>query len=206
MDRQFAISQLARLDLNKLTPEERAEELDTMQCERWDEDPRWHTIPLDIRNEFEAGELTYPPSDPRYDGVLLLSLSRRYVLATNSFLLKRLQEDGIEVDAVVGEPVQLEACPCCGYRTIGSRGAYQICRVCWWEDDGQDDGNADVVMGGPNRHLSLTQGRINFLKEGLANPQREDLRRHQDPPNMYARGRVFVLSSDGDGVDEVGAP
>jgi hypothetical protein len=39
---------------------------------------------------------------------------------------------------------------------------------------------ADNVRGGPNYHLSLTQGRINFLKHGISDPDREDLREHQD--------------------------
>lgn len=28
-----------------------------------------------------------------------------------------------------------ETCPCCGYRTLPERGAYDLCPVCWWEDD-----------------------------------------------------------------------
>jgi hypothetical protein len=47
-------------------------------------------------------------------------------------------------------------CPCCGYRTLLERGAYDICQVCFWEDDGQDDHDADVVRGGPSYELSLT--------------------------------------------------
>ncbi|MEW9527386.1 hypothetical protein [Microbispora sp. NPDC049125] len=30
--------------------------------------------------------------------------------------------------------------------------------VCFWEDDGQDDHDADEVHGGPDFELSLTQG------------------------------------------------
>ena len=30
-------------------------------------------------------------------------------------------------------------CPCCGHGTLDERGAYEICDVCGWEDDGQDD-------------------------------------------------------------------
>ena len=59
-------------------------------------------------------------------------------------------------------------CPCCGYRTLDERGGYDICPVCYWEDDGQDDEDADVVKGGPNGDLSLTQARQNFKKYGAA--------------------------------------
>ena len=35
-----------------------------------------------------------------------------------------------------------------------------MCPTCMWEDDGQDDHDADIVRGGPNSDLSLTQARI----------------------------------------------
>jgi hypothetical protein len=57
-------------------------------------------------------------------------------------------------------------CPCCGYWTLDARGDYDICPVCFWEDDGQDDHDADVVRGGPNGRLSLTQARVNFRQFG----------------------------------------
>lgn len=53
-------------------------------------------------------------------------------------------------------------CPCCGYPTLREAGAYEICILCWWEDDGQGEDEADVVRGGPNGDLSLTVARANF--------------------------------------------
>jgi hypothetical protein len=53
-------------------------------------------------------------------------------------------------------------CPCCGYPTLPERAAYEICVLCWWEDDGQDDLDADEVRGGPNGALSLSAARANF--------------------------------------------
>lgn len=61
-------------------------------------------------------------------------------------------------------------CPCCGSRTVGERAEYEICPVCFWEDDGQDDNDADVVRGGPNQELSLTAARENYKRFGAANP------------------------------------
>jgi hypothetical protein len=57
-------------------------------------------------------------------------------------------------------------CPCCGFLTLPERGAYDICQVCFWEDDGQDDHDADDVRGGPNGTLSLTEARSNFVGIG----------------------------------------
>jgi hypothetical protein len=61
-------------------------------------------------------------------------------------------------------------CPCCRNLTLGERGVYEICEVCWWEDDGQDDAGADVVRGGPNGKLSLTEARENFGRYGACKP------------------------------------
>ena len=64
------------------------------------------------------------------------------------------------------EDGSLYPCPCCGYKTLSERGGFKICPVCFWEDDGQDDAEADLVRGGPNYSLSLTQARANFERIG----------------------------------------
>ncbi len=65
-------------------------------------------------------------------------------------------------------------CPCCRYVTLGERSAYEICPVCFWEDDGQDDHDADEVRGGPNRGLSLTGARHNFARLGASDARRAE--------------------------------
>ena len=57
-----------------------------------------------------------------------------------------------------------ERCPCCGYYTIKHKGSFEICYLCDWEDDGQNDSNADRITGGPNGDYSLTEARKNFTK------------------------------------------
>ncbi len=56
------------------------------------------------------------------------------------------------------------ACPCCQYPTLSERGGYEICCLCNWEDDGQDDADADAVRGAPNGSYSLTEARENFRR------------------------------------------
>lgn len=53
-------------------------------------------------------------------------------------------------------------CPCCGYPTLDEQGRYDICWLCDWEDDGQNDLDADRVKGGPNADYSLTEARHHF--------------------------------------------
>lgn len=63
-------------------------------------------------------------------------------------------------------------CPCCGFITLEDRAHYDICPVCFWEDDGQDDEHADEVWGGPNHSLSLTAARENFARIGASDQRR----------------------------------
>ena len=71
----------------------------------------------------------------------------------------------------VSEPWQTEKtyrCPCCHYKTLHSRAGFEICPICFWEDDGQDDHDAEEVRGGPNYSLSLTEARKNFSEFGAS--------------------------------------
>jgi hypothetical protein len=63
-------------------------------------------------------------------------------------------------------PGVMYPCPCCGFKTLPERGGFDICPVCFWEDDGQDDHDADVVRGGPNYALCLSKARANFREFG----------------------------------------
>ncbi len=62
------------------------------------------------------------------------------------------------------ESVTAYRCPCCRYKTLRGRGHFEICEVCFWEDDGQDEHDASEVRGGPNGMLSLQQARANFTE------------------------------------------
>lgn len=58
------------------------------------------------------------------------------------------------------------ACPCCGYETLDDEppGTYDICEICYWEDDGVQYTDPDFV-GGANK-VSLREGQSNFIRVG----------------------------------------
>jgi hypothetical protein len=62
-------------------------------------------------------------------------------------------------------------CPCCGQATLEERGGDEVCHVCYWQDEGQDDPVADEVWGGANGKLSLNQARENFRRCGAYDPR-----------------------------------
>lgn len=55
-------------------------------------------------------------------------------------------------------------CPCCKFKTLYGRAQDEICPVCFWHDDGQDEHDADLVRGGPNRDLSLRAAQHHFFQ------------------------------------------
>ncbi|MFT5733771.1 MAG: hypothetical protein ACJA2W_002473 [Planctomycetota bacterium] len=57
-------------------------------------------------------------------------------------------------------------CPCCDYYSLQGRGGFEICQVCYWEDDGQDLDALDTVSG-PN-HITLRAARLNFERIGAS--------------------------------------
>src|ERR1700744_1558861 len=83
--------------------------------------------------------------------------------------------DDFEERRRVFEDAGRATCPCCGYPTILERAAFEICSLCAWEDDGQDDNphrpeslhdfaGPDAVVNGPNHDYSLAEARQNFAQ------------------------------------------
>jgi hypothetical protein len=58
----------------------------------------------------------------------------------------------------------VSACPCCSYLTIAELGGYEICPVCYWEDDPVQTDNP-LPGGGANKE-SLSEARANFVAFG----------------------------------------
>lgn len=52
-------------------------------------------------------------------------------------------------------------CPCCGYPTLKTKGQFEICPICLWEDFGQGEKDKYIDYGGPNGN-SLLGARYNF--------------------------------------------
>lgn len=66
-----------------------------------------------------------------------------------------------------GEPADRNAvqCPCCDFYTLSEVGDWEICPICYWEDDGFRQAEVDVPSGA-NHGLTLRQARANFIGLG----------------------------------------
>jgi len=97
--------------------------------------------------------------------------------------------NGVDIDTESREHAERMVagvkCPCCGFPELSMRIGYEICGICNWEDDGQDDEDANEVRGGPNHDYSLTEARANFLRHG-------SMYREGDIPRGMKRDMLWI--------------
>ena len=71
-------------------------------------------------------------------------------------------------------------CPCCGYLTLEEPpGSYEICPICFWEDDVSQ--LRFVRLGGGANRVSLTEAQANFAACGASEPRLRSNVRAPDP-------------------------
>jgi len=160
MTRNEAKEILARHDLVQLPIQAR----EVLLLDWWSidaDDPEYDELPETLKMELASADGPDDPMASRYEPLLQIALRRSFVGVVNSFLERRVRELGHET-RVEGAVEQLAVCPCCGYRSLRERGGYEICRVCFWEDDGANE--LDCVSG-PN-HMTLREARENFKRLG----------------------------------------
>ena len=58
----------------------------------------------------------------------------------------------------------MKLCPCCKLLTLPDMDLHEICPVCWWEKDDQNETNKYEIFGGPNHDYSLSEAQSNFKK------------------------------------------
>jgi len=62
-----------------------------------------------------------------------------------------------------------KTCPCCGYKTIDKNVLFNICEICYWEDDPIQSLHPDLREGA-NENLSLREAQMNFVAIGACDP------------------------------------
>lgn len=181
MTREDAKAILARHQTKELAPEARA----SLLLDWWSidgTDPGYADLPESLRVELASRDQPADAQLLRYEPLLELALRRSFVGVANGYLESRLAALGIQSPRVEGDPESMVACPCCGYRSLENRGEYEVCHVCFWEDDGSDDPDRLSV---PN-HMTLREARENFRRLGAVS---EHARPHvlPDGKERYAR-------------------
>jgi len=86
-------------------------------------------------------------------------------------------------------------CPCCKFSTLDENGVFEICIICWWEDDGQNNANADIVLGGPNGEYSLLDARKNFSLHGHMYNEYEGIR-EVEKPSVHRKALISLIEKN----------
>lgn len=89
-------------------------------------------------------------------------LKEKYIGIKVSYIeekIKTLYKLSIKVNGI---PKELIPCPCCNYKTISEKGNYQICPVCFWEDDG----SIDISKYSSVNHMTLNEAQNNLRTNG----------------------------------------
>ncbi len=150
-------------------------------------DLEWAELPESVQAELQAGATPSDANHPRYDPIVMIAMRASLLGTINSFLTEELGQLGHEVAVeVVGEVEPLAACPICDYRTLGRHGEYEICAVCYWEDDG-GPAEPDSQRHSPANRMSPAEAHANYQRFGAVEaPALQHVR--PDRKRRYARG------------------
>lgn len=163
MDRQQVIGLIAAQQMKDMPAEKRRELIQVLFIFDHDmHDALIASFPISLQEELCSGKRQYDYAHCRYDPIVIKECEAKLYGARNSYVLKKVQAIHTGVTHIDGEAETLLPCPCCGYQTLEARNDYEICGVCFWEDDGA---NQEDDYSGPN-HMTLGQGRQNVAKFG----------------------------------------
>jgi Cysteine-rich CPCC len=86
--------------------------------------------------EIYENELQHDKKDRLdFDEDLLEYLKISFKGVTNEYISNEIFKlISIEL-IIVGASEILNKCPCCNYKTLEERGIYDVCKICFWEDD-----------------------------------------------------------------------
>ncbi|WP_167224384.1 CPCC family cysteine-rich protein [Massilia rubra] len=160
MNRDAAIGLLARRDLTRLSTEQRA----SLLLDWWFSDPDapgYAGLPDPLKSMLAHSVEPDDPTRTLYDPLLQLALEYNYMGVVNTYLSMQLALPDRDV-TVEGDVDEMVVCPCCRYLSLQTSANDEICRVCFWEDDGTTELSS---RSGPN-HQTLRQAQENFQRIG----------------------------------------
>ena len=87
----------------------------------------------------------------------------RFTSYTNAYLRLFLSNHLRAVFEIKGKRKTLYICECCGYKVLTLPGEWDICKVCFWENDGS--AKDESIISSSNR-MTLGEAKKNFLDFG----------------------------------------
>ena len=100
------------------------------------------------------------------DAIINFLIETELVGVSNEYLGNRLSDMNHESIKVVGAIEELYPCVICNFRTLNTKGEYEICRVCFWEDDGSSVDDYSNVNS-----LNVVDAKNNFINFGAVSKE-----------------------------------
>ncbi|WP_278378636.1 CPCC family cysteine-rich protein [Chryseobacterium arthrosphaerae] len=125
-------------------------------------------IVIDILSLQEYSKMTFEEKEEltELEGIeeeeIFEFLRERYTGIKVSYIEEKIKMQYHLPINVNGVPEELFPCACCNYKTIKEKGNYEICKVCFWEDDGNDDNSKYSHVN----HMTLKEAKDNFKAKG----------------------------------------
>lgn len=136
MNRKEAIRTISINILDKLKKEERENHILNYWCID-EEDLEYRALSKKLKYEMDSYlEPQDDVCDSKYDELIFLSLKNEFIGVKNEYLSSIISKIKKKDIIVIGKVEELYPCPCCGYKTLSEQGEYDICNICYWEDDG----------------------------------------------------------------------
>ncbi|OKP73899.1 hypothetical protein A3842_21400 [Paenibacillus sp. P3E] len=127
------------------------------------DNPEFDRLPETLQSEilgFDEPQLD--AMNEVYNALISVALRKKYLGVRNEYISKSVSEILQSFHEVEGSQEELYSCPCCEFKTLPTKGEYDICPVCFWEDDG----NRELSYFSSPNHMTLAQARENFVEFG----------------------------------------
>lgn len=182
LTRREAITIIAKQEIEKLTPEEReAILLNWWYIDNGDEE--YSLLTDDVKADMKSYESPPDLTDKRYNILISFNYLYEYRGVKSSFIKAKVEGILKRKVSIEGEAESLVECSCCHYRTLDESGAYDICPVCFWEDDG----NREPAQYSSCNRLTLKEARENFSSYGACDRESRSFVSRDNPEEKFFR-------------------
>ncbi len=161
IDRKQAIELINSYEISNMSVEEK----EIILLDWWsidESDKEFLALSASLRKEILETDSPADVESQEYIPLLAIALQYKFKGVKNDYIRQYLKKINHKEYELVGKPENLFKCPCCNYLTLELKSEYDICSVCYWEDDG----SSDLEKYSPVNRLTLQEAKGNFLKYG----------------------------------------
>ena len=119
-------------------------------------------ILTDIFSGNDEYELIKDFTSEKYNSLIVDYFIQTNAGVKNTFIEEKLSKLYLIETNIIGNPDILHACYCCEFLALKTIGEYEICPVCFWEDDG----TKHLQLFSQCNKRTLLEGKLNYKEYG----------------------------------------